>query len=310
MIAMRLLKKTALCASILTLAGCTAFSSFSEVEALNEAQPVGNPFTKTLTEEYRNFANIEGKEMFDYPDALHFARKGLASASGEMVLPEPLADWNLEADEIQTLAEARGRLIHAFNMGARELSPELSAKAQTRFDCWIEQQEESKENTQIACRSEFEDLMKQLESTIIEPPEPEAPEPEVVEAVSPEPMAFDVDPAEPMEAENAVYLVFFNWDSSKLESGAENVIEAVANEASQNTPEALDVIGHTDTSGDSAYNKRLAFKRANTVRDGLVNKGVDPKLIMIDAKGEEELLVSTPDNVREPANRRVNISFK
>jgi flagellar motor protein MotB len=31
---------------------------------------------------------------------------------------------------------------------------------------------------------------------------------------------------------------------------------------------------------------------------------------MVDAKGETEPLVATPDNVREPANRRVNISFQ
>ena len=35
------------------LSGCTAFSSFSEVDALNEAQAVGSPFTQALANEYR-----------------------------------------------------------------------------------------------------------------------------------------------------------------------------------------------------------------------------------------------------------------
>ena len=97
--------------------------------------------------------------------------------------------------------------------------------------------------------------------------------------------------------------------SSKLESGAENVITAIADETQINTPNIINVVGHTDTSGNSAYNKRLAFKRANTVRDALVKQNVDPELIMVDAMGENELLVPTPDDVREPANRRVNVSF-
>ncbi|MEM7680188.1 MAG: OmpA family protein, partial [Pseudomonadota bacterium] len=56
-------------------------------------------------------------------------------------------------------------------------------------------------------------------------------------------------------------------------------------------------------------NQRLAIKRAQAVRDALINRGVAADLIATDAKGEMDLLVDTPDNVREPANRRVNISF-
>jgi len=315
MIASRLLKQITLCSAIVSLAGCTAFSSFSEVEALNETQAVGNPFTKILTEEYKAFANKQSDEMFDYPDALHFARKGLASAAGEMVLPEPIADWNLDADALQNLATARGRLINSFDLGARELSPELSAKSQASFDCWIEEQEESKGEEQIECKTQFEEYMAELEAIVIAPPVPEveeidALEPEFIDAIPPELMSFDIDPSEPMKIENAMYLVFFNWNSSALESGAESVIQAVADETLKNTPNALNIIGHTDTSGDSSYNKRLAFKRANTVRDSLVKKGIDASLMNVDAMGEKDLLVPTADNVREPANRRVNVSFK
>ena len=306
----RLFKTIALCSAIVTLAGCTAFSSFNEIEALNEAQPVGSPFTKSLAEEYRLFTNAEADDGFDYPDALHFARKGLAAASGETVLPEPLADWNIKADETQNLAAARGRLIKAFDLGARELSPALSGRAQVKFDCWIERAEESKNGEITECQTQFEDTMAELEALTVEP-EP-APEPEVIDVIppqEPELLTFDVDPDAPLRAENAMYLVFFNWDSSALESGAENVIQAVADEVDTAPPSAVNVVGHTDTSGNSAYNKRLAFKRANTVRDSLVNKGVDATLIQTDAMGETDLLVPTSDDVREPANRRVNISF-
>lgn len=309
MTASRLLKKITLCATLFSLAGCTAFSSFSEIEALNEAQAVGSPFTKGLAEEYRLFANAEVDDGFDYPDALHFARKGLAAASGEAVLPEPLTDWNLEQDEAQSLATARGRLIKAFDLGSRELAPDLSARAQVKYDCWIEREEESKVGEVTECQTQFEETMAELENMVAEPP---APEPEMIEAIPPqeaELLTFDVDPSEPLRAENAMYLVFFNWDSSTLESGAENVVQAVSDEVNKNPPFSINIVGHTDTSGNSAYNKRLAFKRANTVRDSLINRAVDASLIKVDAMGENDLLVPTSDDVREPANRRVNISF-
>lgn len=141
--------------------------------------------------------------------------------------------------------------------------------------------------------------MAELEANL-QPPAP---------AIVEEPMGFGVDPNAPMQAENAMYLVFFDWDKSTLTSGALNVLDAVAQEVAKNPPGTVTVIGHTDTSGPTKYNERLAFRRSNAVRDALVERGVDANIIMVDARGETELLVSTPDNVREPANRRVNISF-
>lgn len=299
---MKTLRNFFLMGVVLILSGCTVFTSFSEVEALNEAQAVGSPFTQALAGEYRTFSNSQLKEMFDYPDALHFARKGLAASAGEVVMPEPVSDWNLSDKHISELSAARGRLIVAFDLGARETKPELTAKAQVKFDCWIEQQEEKTNEEIINCKNEFLDTMNALEADLTPPAAPVA-EPIV------EDLAFDVDASEPMAAENAMYLVFFNWDSSELGSGAMNVLDAVAEEVSKNPPASINIIGHTDTSGAADYNQRLAFKRANTVRDALVERGVDPNLVVVDAKGENELLVETPDDVREPANRRVNISF-
>mgnify|MGYP000462869860 CR=1 FL=1 len=298
---MKTLRNVLLMISVIALGGCTVFTSFSEVEALNEAQAVGSPFTQALSDEYRAFSNSELKEKFDYPDALHFARKGLAAAAGEVVLPEPIADWNLSDKHAMELSAARGRLIVAYDLGARETSPALSAKTQAKFDCWMEKQEEMwKDDAAPRCRDEFMDLMAQLESGLQPAPAP---------APAAEPLAFDVDASEPMDAEDAMYLVFFNWDSSELGSGALNVLDAVAQEVSQNPPNVVNVVGHADTSGPTQYNQRLAFKRANKVRDALIDRGIDPNLLTVDARGETELLVDTPDNVREPANRRVNISF-
>ncbi len=300
---MKTLRNVILVAGMVGLTGCTAFSSFSEVEALNEAQAVGSPFTQSLAGEYREFANSELKEMFDYPDALHFARKGLAAAAGDTVLPEPVGDWNLSENHIQELSAARGRLIVAYDLGAREQQPALSATAQAKFDCWIESQEEHWHDSGVSeCKQQFIDAMNELEAGL----QPAAPE---VAEITSEPNVFDVDASEPMDTEDAMYLVFFDWDSSSLGSGAINVLDAVAKEVAKNPQETINIVGHTDTSGPTKYNSRLAFKRANSVRDALVQNGVDATLITVDARGEDELLVATPDNVREPANRRVNISF-
>lgn len=291
---MKSMRTLILTAGLVALSGCTMFDTYSEVDALNEAKPVGSPFTQALSGEYKAYSNSELNDMFDYPDALHFARKGLAAASGEAVMPEPVSDWNLSENHIKELSAARGRLVVAFDLGAREIAPATAALAQAKFDCWIEQQEENWEGeTVIGCKTAYLTAISELEGLVQQAPQP-------IETPAPAPML----------PEEAMYLVFFNWDSTSLSSGANSVLKAVADEVMKNAPNEISIVGHADTSGADDYNKTLAFKRANAVRDGLVGLGVPADILVVDSHGETDLLVKTTDNVREPANRRVNISFK
>lgn len=291
---MKSVRNLVLAAGVLALGGCTMYDTYSEVEALNDAQPVGSPFTQALAGEYKTFANDQLDRMMDYPDALHFARKGLAASAGEAVMPEPVTDWNLSENHIRELAAARGRLIITFDLGGREIAPATAALTQAKYDCWIESQEEHwKDQDKVICKGAFMDALAELEGLVQQTPP--APEP--------------IEPP-PMVPEEAMYLVFFNWDSSDLSSGAKNVLSAVAQEVTKNPPAQVIVDGHADTSGSNEYNSRLAFKRATAVRDALVALGVSEAIMTVESSGEEELLVETSDDIREPANRRVNISFR
>ena len=146
------------------------------------------------------------------------------------------------------------------------------------------------------------DALAQLEAAMPIAPPP-APEPAVVEP-------FDVDPQEPMKVENAKYIVFFDFDDSSLNAGANSILDAAAEEAKSRNLNAVNLTGHTDTSGANSYNQKLSSRRANIVRDGLAARGVDASLINISFSGENQLLVDTADGVREPANRRTEITFE
>lgn len=293
--------------AVLALTACSGFKSHKEIDALNEARAVGSPFTQQLAAEYRDFANAEQNTMFDYPDALHFARKGLAAAAGEVVLPEPISDWNLNADDIDTLSVGRARLMAAFDAGAREIAPREAAMAQGRFDCWIEDEEEDHghQPDDLTCKKGFEEVMGALES-MVKAPVRAAPPEDIMAPVEP----IAVDASQPMAAKDAVYLVFFDFDSSGILPAGESVVQAAVGEIKGRSLETVNVIGHADTSGPKSYNKRLSLKRANAVKKALIADGVDPRLIRVDHRGEDDLMVPTPDGVREPANRRAVITFE
>ena len=51
----------------------------------------------------------------------------------------------------------------------------------------------------------------------------------------------------------------------------------------------------------------LSIKRANVVKEILISYGIDNKKIKILGEGEEKLAILTPDETKQPANRRVEI---
>ena len=106
------------------------------------------------------------------------------------------------------------------------------------------------------------------------------------------------------------YLVFFEFDRADLTPEGRQVVQQAATASKTNNVVRLEVTGHADRSGSDAYNQRLSQRRAETVRTELVRNGVREADIAVFAKGEREPLVPTPDGVREPQNRRVEIVFK
>lgn len=70
------------------------------------------------------------------------------------------------------------------------------------------------------------------------------------------------------------------------------------------------MIGHTDTSGAPSYNQRLSLRRAEAVRQAMIKHGTPANIISIEGVGENQLMVPTGPNVREPSNRRAQIMIK
>jgi outer membrane protein OmpA-like peptidoglycan-associated protein len=103
------------------------------------------------------------------------------------------------------------------------------------------------------------------------------------------------------------FMVFFDWDKSNLSQQALATIQQAANAFKQKGNARITATGHTDTSGPESYNMALSLRRANAVKDALVQNGVPAQAITVIGMGEKGLLVPTGDGVREPQNRRVEI---
>jgi OmpA-OmpF porin, OOP family len=103
------------------------------------------------------------------------------------------------------------------------------------------------------------------------------------------------------------FQVFFDFDKSTISDDARQTIQQAAAAFKSQGSTRIDLTGHTDTVGTAAYNMKLSVRRAEAVKKMLVEMGIPADQISVVGKGKTDLLVQTPDGVREPKNRRVEI---
>ncbi len=124
-------------------------------------------------------------------------------------------------------------------------------------------------------------------------------------APAPEPAPAPVETAPEPVVRN--FLVFFDFDRSDLTPEALSIISSAADAARAAAPIRIELTGHADRSGPRTYNQGLSERRADAVASELVRLGITRSDIGVSARGEDDPLVPTPDGVREPQNRRVEI---
>jgi hypothetical protein len=122
----------------------------------------------------------------------------------------------------------------------------------------------------------------------------------------------DALPTDTLLAQNQTqpFVVLFALDSATLDSEAMATVAAAAQEFQRTGSARITLRGHTDTSGDAAYNQALSERREQAVTDELVRQGVPADAISGVAVGETDPAVPTGDGVREEQNRRVEIALE
>jgi OmpA-OmpF porin, OOP family len=100
--------------------------------------------------------------------------------------------------------------------------------------------------------------------------------------------------------------IFFDWDVDAPPPEAANIVSQIVGNMAACGWTGLTVTGHADRSGTDEYNYALSERRARNIASLLTAAGVTS--IAVEAKGEAVPLVETADGIREPQNRRVEIS--
>ncbi len=101
--------------------------------------------------------------------------------------------------------------------------------------------------------------------------------------------------------------VLFDFNSSALKPGAYSEIDRVAQVLNRYPETRITVEGHTDAVGSLQYNQQLSERRAQSVKDALVSRGVNPARIDTVGYGETRPIASNDTEAGRQLNRRVTI---
>lgn len=316
-------KYTLIIASLIVMISLSACSNNSRnIKELDMAEAIGSPYNVALKREYNKLSMLFNND--------YLARKGLAANEGIFVQPETIEHFRYKSNnrDILEKTEARARLMHLLQSDGRTKAPYETAVAQSRFDCWILNEKyrepdmfsmpkfkkSRKASKPFSCKQQFVDVINLAERKVNNYDHhidaPEVPEPYMFPSISS--IARKLHGKGIMaNVDDAMFLTFFDWDKDTLSKSAHDILDAVAAEINaRDDVTKVVLVGHADTSGDEHYNKNLSIRRAINVSYALVDRGIDHKMIKAEGRGETELLVETNDNVREPSNRRVAISFE
>jgi len=103
------------------------------------------------------------------------------------------------------------------------------------------------------------------------------------------------------------FIVEFDFDKSDIRPNSMPEVVKMFNMLSENPTMKVEIAGHTDSRGTPPYNDGLSQRRANTVRNELIRRGIDRNRMTIGAYGLNNPISDNDTDEGRQRNRRVEM---
>jgi len=294
------LSKLLLFLPIFFLMACSA--AYEQVKEIDTARP--KTFQQHLLYNYQQNASFEAEEMHDWNSAKLYSEKALRALGGENIYPEEINYWKIPSNKAKDIKSGYNNLLSIYDKALIK-DPKNLAKAISSLDCWAEQEEEKWQTWDIdKCKNDFHAAMHGIYNIISDEIEKKTGE-EIKQSEKSETNVIVVTQNDKKEM---MQIIYFDFDDSTLSQVSKNTLINFLNKNKKDLSKYI-ILGHTDTKGTYDYNLNLSLKRAEVVKEILLNQGIYEKNVSVLGKGENQLAVSTPDETKHPANRRAEVKI-
>lgn len=103
--------------------------------------------------------------------------------------------------------------------------------------------------------------------------------------------------------------ILFDFNKSTLLESSLPQLDKVSKILIENSNLNVEIIGHTDSIGSASYNQELSMKRAISVRDYLVSKGISSSRFTCKGMGDSFPLLPNTTEENRAKNRRIEFKF-
>jgi OOP family OmpA-OmpF porin len=101
--------------------------------------------------------------------------------------------------------------------------------------------------------------------------------------------------------------VLFDFDKTNIKPEAAAILDRLVAFMNENKDRRVALSGHTDSIGTEKYNQGLSERRAASVKNYLVKKGVDGSRVTSQGFGESKPIADNKTKEGRAKNRRVEI---
>ncbi|AGA80809.1 OmpA family protein [Echinicola vietnamensis] len=101
--------------------------------------------------------------------------------------------------------------------------------------------------------------------------------------------------------------VFFDFDKADLKPSSKSSLLRLKKFLDENPDVHIVIEGHTDNVGDADYNRDLSLRRAASVRDYLLQRGIDGERLTVSGYGDKRPIMSNDTATGRSKNRRIEI---
>jgi outer membrane protein OmpA-like peptidoglycan-associated protein len=104
--------------------------------------------------------------------------------------------------------------------------------------------------------------------------------------------------------------IAFRKSSAEIRSASLVTLDRITEFAHDCQHTAIAITGHTDATGDEAWNRQLSLIRARAVADHLIDRGVNPERLTIAGRGSEEPIADNSTVRGREFNRRIEFALQ
>ena len=104
-----------------------------------------------------------------------------------------------------------------------------------------------------------------------------------------------------------LYGIHFDFDKAVIQPDSGALLDDIATALKHFPKWRVRITGHTDSTGDAAYNEQLSMNRADAIKQALVERGIDAARLETLGTGEKQPVASNDTPEGQALNRRVEL---